>query len=188
MSIRNLSLVPLLVAPLLPLTFAPIAKAQTVAQVQSESQLQVVIQGDETLYFNTDTTYELPLVVSSPVVIEGVTLPEGTLIQGRLEPASGGLRYVASAVEAGGISRSLNATSVVLEDIKDPRETSAEAIAGDAAIGAAGGAVIGAVIGDGVGLLEILGGAAAGVVVGNVTAQRVVIIEPNQPILLQVQS
>jgi hypothetical protein len=37
------------------------------------------------------------------------------------------------------------ATSMVLEDVKDPRETSAEAIAGDAAIGAAGGAAIGAI-------------------------------------------
>lgn len=187
MSIKNMSLVPLLIAPLLPLTLAPAAGAQTSAQVQSETQLQVVIQGSETLYFNTDTTYELPLVVASPVTVDGVSLPEGTLIQGRLEPASGGLRYVASAVEAGGLSKPLTATSVVLTDIKDPRETSAEAIAGDAAIGAAGGAVVGAVIGDGVSLLEILGGAATGVIVGNVTAQRVVVIEPNQPILLQVQ-
>ena len=99
----------------------------------------------------------------------------------------GGLRYVATGIEAGGLTEPLAATSVVLTDIKDPRESSAGSIAGDAAIGAAGGAVIGAVLGDGISLLEILGGAATGVVVGNVTAQRVVILEPNEPVILQTQ-
>jgi hypothetical protein len=76
---------------------------------------------------------------------------------------------------------------MVLHDVKDPRETSAGAIAGDAAIGAAGGAVVGAVLGDGISLFEILGGAVAGVAVGNVTAQRVVIVEPGEAIVLQVR-
>jgi hypothetical protein len=34
----------------------------------------------------------------------------------------------------------------------------------------------------------MVGGAAAGVIVGNVTAQRVVVIEPNQPISLELQA
>jgi hypothetical protein len=42
-------------------------------------------------------------------------------------------------------------------------------------------------LGNGISVFEILGGAAAGVVVGNVTAQRVVIIEPGEAIILQVQ-
>ncbi|MDB9525123.1 hypothetical protein PN498_03920 [Oscillatoria sp. CS-180] len=186
-TISRISLVPLLVAPWVPLTLPQAARAQTSVEVQSANEIQVVTQSDETLYFNTDTTYELPLAVASSTVVDGRSIPAGTIIRGRLEPASGGLRYVATTLEAGEVSRSLNATSAVLADVKDPRETSAESIAGDAAIGAAGGAVIGAVIGDGVGLLEILGGAATGVLVGNVTAQRVVVIEANEPILLQIQ-
>lgn len=184
---QKLSLVPLLIAPLVPIALPTIASAQTLAQTTSATQFPVVTQSDETLYFNADTIYELPLVVESAVVINGRSLPAGTVIQGRLEPVSGGLRYVATAIEAGGLQQPLSATSMVLHDVKDPRETSAEAIAGDAAIGAAGGAAIGAVLGNGISLLEILGGAAAGVAVGNVTAQRVVIIEPGEPIVLQIQ-
>lgn len=183
----KISLLPLLLAPLMPFTWPTVAGAQTRTQVNSATQIPVVTQSDETLYFNAETIYELPLVVESAVVLNGRNLPAGTVIQGRLEPIAGGLRYVATGIEAGGLRQPLSATSMVLHDVKDPRETSAAAIAGDAAIGAAGGAVIGAVLGDGISLFEILGGAAAGVVVGNVTAQRVVIVEPREAIILQVQ-
>ncbi len=182
----KLSAMPLLLVPLLPLSFPVLARAQSI-RVNPATQISVVTQSDEALYFNADTMYELPLKVQSSVIVNDRTLPAGTIIQGRLEPVTGGLRYVATAVKAGGLRQSLSATSIVLTDIKDPRETSAEAIAGDAAIGAAGGAVVGAIIGDGISLLEVLGGAAAGVVVGNVTAQRVVVIEPDEAIVLQVQ-
>lgn len=183
---RTLSLVPLLVTPLLPLMLPTVARAQT-STMQSTNQLQVVTQTDETLYLAPDTIYELPLVVASSVTINGRQLPAGTVIQGRLEPVSGGLQYIATGITAGGLNQPFSAASDLLADVKDPREASAGAIAGDAAIGAAGGAVVGAVIGDGVSLWEILGGAVAGVAVGNVTAQRVVVIEPSEPILLQVQ-
>lgn len=182
----KMTLLPLLVSPLLPLTLPAIATAQTSTSTPL-NQIRVVTQSDETLYFQPDTQYDLPLVVESPAAVNGRNLAAGTVIQGRLEPVSGGLQYVATGIEAGGFRESLSATSGLLADVKDPRETSVGSIAGDAAIGAAGGAVLGAVIGDGISVWEILGGAAAGVAVGNVTAQRVVILEPNQAITLQVQ-
>lgn len=181
---RTISWMPLLVTPLLPLMLPTVADAQT-AIAQTTTQLRVITQTDETLYLNPDTYYELPLVVESSVTVNGRRLPAGTVIQGQLEPVDGGLQYIATGIAAGGLTQPLTARSAVLTDVKDPRETSTGAIAGDAAIGAAGGAVIGAVIGDGVSLWEILSGAAAGVAVGNVTAQRVVILEPNEPIVLQ---
>ncbi|MEM9817798.1 MAG: hypothetical protein AAF827_15530 [Cyanobacteria bacterium P01_D01_bin.6] len=183
---RTLSLVPLLVTPLLPLVVPATARAQT-STPQTLNQLPVVTQTDETLYFDPNTLYELPLAVESSVTVNGRQLPAGTVIQGRLEPIAGGLQYIATGITAGGLNQPFTAMSDLLPDVKDPREASAGAIAGDAAIGAAGGAVIGAVIGDGVSLWEILGGAVAGVAVGNVTAQRVVVLEPNEPIMLQVQ-
>jgi len=183
---RTISWMPLLVAPLLPLTLAAVAGAQT-STTQTINQIRVITQTDETLYFDPETYYELPLVVESTATVNGRQLPAGTVIQGRLEPVSGGLQYLATGIEAGGLRQPLSATSDLLPDVKDPRETSSGAIAGDAAIGAAGGAVIGAVIGNGVSIWEILGGAAAGVAVGNVTAQRVVILARGEPIVLQVQ-
>ncbi|MGD1860096.1 MAG: hypothetical protein ACFB0E_09015 [Leptolyngbyaceae cyanobacterium] len=182
----KLSLLPLLVTPLLPLTLPEVVQAQSTPSTPA-NQIRVLTRSDETLYFQPDTYYELPLMVDSAVTVNGRNLSAGTVIQGRLEPVSGGLRYVATGIEAGGLTQPLSATSELLADVKDPREASVGSIAGDAAIGAAGGAVLGAVLGDGISIWEILGGAAAGVAVGNVTAQRVVILEPNQPIFLQVQ-
>ena len=90
---------------------------------------------------------------------------------------------MADSAEVGDRIVELKATSETLTDQKDPRQTDTGDIIEDAAIGAAGGLIIGEILGD-VDFLEILGGAAAGVVVGNVTAQSVVVIEPDQSILL----
>jgi hypothetical protein len=40
------------------------------------------------------------------------------------------------------------------------------------------------ILGGGLSLGEVIGGAAAGVIIGNVTAQRVVVVEAGQPIIL----
>ncbi|MEM0981967.1 MAG: hypothetical protein AAGH78_17060 [Cyanobacteria bacterium P01_H01_bin.58] len=187
MKIRNLALLSLLAVPVAPFVLSDIASAAPIEQTKQTTLIQVITQSDETLYFSPDTIYELPVITDVPVVVNGLNLPAGTVINGRLEPIEGGLRYVAADIEAGGFRTLLSANSDVLHDVKDPRETSAGSIAGDAAIGAAGGAVLGAILGDGIGLGEVLGGAAAGVVVGNVTAQRVVVIEPGEAIVLQAQ-
>ncbi|MBE7383514.1 MAG: hypothetical protein F6J95_019115 [Leptolyngbya sp. SIO1E4] len=187
MKIRTLTFLPLLVAPVAPFMLTGVAAAAPLTQVKQATVMQVVTQTDETLYLDSGTIYELPMVVESAVVVNGLNLPAGTVINGRLEPVEGGLRYVATEIEGGGLRTTLNATSDVLHDVKDPRETSAGSTAVDAAIGAAGGAVIGAVLGDGISLLEVLGGAATGVLVGNVTAQRVVIIEAGKPIELRAE-
>lgn len=187
MKIRDMTFLPLLMAPIAPFALADIAAAETIAQLRQETSIKVVVQSEETLYFTPDATYELPVVVDSAIMLDGVNIPAGTVINGRLEPVEGGLRYVTTDFEAGGFRTALLATSDVLRDVKDPRETSVGSIATDAAIGAAGGAAVGAVIGNGVSLGEVIGGAAVGVVVGNVTAQRVVIVEPGNPIALQIQ-
>ena len=187
MNLRNITFLPLLLAPMAPLAMTGVAIAEPISQVKQVRAVEVLPQSDETLYFTPDTTYELPVVVNTPVVVNGLNLPAGTVINGRFEPVEGGLRYVATDINTGGFRTPLSARSDVLHDVKDPRETSVGAIAGDAVIGAAGGAVIGAILGDGVNIGEVVGGAAAGAIVGNVTAQRVVIVEPGTPIDLEIQ-
>ncbi|MBD2103904.1 hypothetical protein [Leptolyngbya sp. FACHB-261] len=143
---------------------------------------------DKTLYLNNNRSYDYNLRVRQAIRIGstfgGTSIPAGSTIRGRFEPARGGLRYVAREVEINGRSYRLDATSDVIADVKDPRDTSAGAIAGDAAIGAAGGAAIGAIFGNRPSLGSILGGAAAGVVTGNVTAERIVVIRPETTITL----
>lgn len=137
----------------------------------------------QTLYLKKDRAYSYNLEVERSVTVNGLTLPAGAEIQGQYVPAEGGLRYVADSVVINGRTYDFNASSEVLHDVKDPRDTQAGSIAEDAGIGAVGGLILGEVLGDG-GIEGAIGGAAAGAAVGNVTADRVVVVEPNQPINL----
>lgn len=137
----------------------------------------------ETLYLNNNRNYSYNLVAEKRGVIDGIVIPKGATIVGKYVPAKGGLRYVAEAVTYDRYSYRISAISPVLEDVKDPRDRSAGAIAEDAAIGAAGGTILGEIFGN-AGAEEIIGGAVAGAVVGNVTADRVVVIDPKAIITL----
>lgn len=151
--------------------------------VAQANVIQATSTQEKKLYLNNNRSYAYNLVVTNDTTINGLYIPAGAIIQGQYEPAPGGLRYVARAVELNGRLYGLDAVSPVLEDVKDPRDTSAGAIAGDAGIGAAGGAILGGILGN-VDAGEVIGGAAAGVAVGNLTADRVVVIDPNRPIAL----
>ena len=177
----------------LPILFIGILIYPQSAISQAENKL-LIAQGSpalkaksaqqETLYLNNDRVYSYNLVAREKGTIDGVTIPAGATIVGKYVPTDGGLQYVAEAVTYGQYSYSISASSQTLTDVKDPRDTSAGAIAGDAGIGAAAGTVAGEVLGDEANVEEIVGGAAAGAAVGNVTADRVVVIEPNETISL----
>jgi len=77
--------------------------------------------------------------------------------------------------------RACCAIAKILDKLR--RETSTGAVLTDAAIGAAGGYVLGEVLGN-ADVWEIVGGAAAGVVVGNTTAPLTVVIRPEDEIML----
>ena len=137
----------------------------------------------ETLYLNNDRTYSYNLIATQKGTIGNVTVPVGATIVGKYVPSEGGLRYEARAVTYDQYSYTINASSETLNDVKDPRDTSTGAVAEDVGIGAAGGLILGEVIGGGAGAGEIIGGAAAGAATGNLTADRVVVIKPDESIL-----
>ncbi len=169
--------------PVAALVQAPIAQAQLFVS----SPIQAIAPNSETLYLKTDATVEQTLQVGAATNLNGRSIPAGAIVRGRFEPAEGGVRYVATAVEVGNQVYAVNATSELLRDIKDPRETSTGAILTDAGIGAAGGAAVGGILTGRVSVGSILGGAAAGAIIGNTTAQRVVVLEPNQTLTLMSQ-
>ncbi len=145
--------------------------------------LQARLESSETLYLNKRSTYDYDLVLRNATTFGGRQLPVGTVVRGQFQPAEGGLVYSANSIELADRIYQVNASSELLRDVKDPRQTSTGAILTDAAIGAAGGYVLGEVLGD-PGLWEVVGGAAAGVVVGNTTAPFVVVINPDTEIVL----
>ncbi len=161
---------------------APAAQAQLFVS----SPIQAVIPTSDTIYLNNNATVEQSLRVETATSLNGRSIPAGSVVRGRFEPAPGGLRYVATAVEVGNQVYPVNAASDLLPDIKDPRQTTTGAILTDAGIGAAGGAAVGGIFGR-VSVGSVLGGAAAGAIIGNVTAQRVVVIKPEQTLTLTAQ-
>ena len=138
----------------------------------------------EILYLNNDRTYNYNLIATQKGTIGNVSVPVGATIVGKYVPSEGGLRYEAQAVTYDQYSYRVSAQSETLTDVKDPRDTSTGAVAEDAGIGAAGGVVLGEVLGGGANVEEAVGGAAAGAATGNLTAERVVVVKPDESIVL----
>lgn len=180
MNVTSLAALALALTPAAALVQAPVAQAQLFVS----SPIQAITPNSERLYLNTNATVEQSLQVGAATSLNGRNIPAGSTIRGRFEPAKGGVRYVATAVEVNSQVYPVNAASDLLRDIKDPRETSTGAILTDAGIGAAGGAAVGGILSGRVSVGSILGGAAAGAIIGNTTAQRVVVIEPSQTLTL----
>lgn len=162
---------------------AAFSQTPTTIEVAQTGAIRTTSSQQGTLYLNNDRTYSYNLVASSGGTIDGVSIPAGAVIRGQYVPAEGGLRYVANSVEIGDRIYQIRANSEILKDVKDPRDTDAGSVAEDAGIGAAGGVVLGEILGN-ADLGEAIGGAAAGAAVGNITADRVVVVNPNEPIIL----
>ena len=139
------------------------------------------INRQDTLYIAKGETVAANLLVAQDIAANNgtVLIPAGAVIEGQFVPAEGGSRFVAQKFTSRGATVRLQAESALINDIKDPRETNTGAILTDAGIGGAAGAVLGGVLRGNVQIIDILGGAAASVLVGNVTAPQVTVIEPN---------
>ncbi|NJK61599.1 MAG: hypothetical protein HC921_01950 [Synechococcaceae cyanobacterium SM2_3_1] len=138
-----------------------------------------------TQYYYPDTVYEATLRVEQSVYNAAgqIVIPVGSEIRGTIQPVPGGSQFVSRSIVIQGNPYPLQATSGVINDVKDPRQYSGDAIAEDSAIGAAAGVILGAVTG-GVTAGGVIGGAAAGAGIGNVTAPRVVVLRPNSSVQL----
>lgn len=144
--------------------------------------------GKSQLILQTGETRKLALSLNQDIRNPSgqVVIPADTQIEGEITPIEGGGQFTATRMIINGVAYPFSAQSPTLHDVKDPQQTSIGAIAGDAAIGAAGGIVLGQVLGQrGITLEQVLGGAAAGAAVGNVTAPRAVVLDPGTEVKLQ---
>ena len=160
-----------------------LASSTTNYHIAQSKTIEAKSAQKDTLYLNNNKTYSYNLIATQGGTIGNVTIPVGATIVGKYVPAEGGLRYEAQAVSYDQYSYNISARSETLTDVKDPRDTSAGAVAEDAGIGAAGGVVLGEVLGD-ASVGEAVGGAAAGAATGNLTADRVVVVKPDESIVL----
>ncbi len=167
--------------------FAPVTTANVAAETliaQRDNRYIVTTSAQQgTLYLNKDKRYSYNLEVTRGGQFGGLNVPAGSIIRGQYIPADGGLRYVANSVVINGRAYNINGNSEILNTIKDPRDTSGGSVGEDAAIGAGGGLLLSEIFGD-ADLGAAIGGAAAGAAVGNLTADQVVVVEPDQGITL----
>ncbi len=161
-----------------------------VSVVQAGAELITKIQGQETLFIAPNERRGYSLILDRPVRDQGgnVLLPTGSEILGSFVPARGGTRFEAQGVRLQGRIYSLNASSEVIRDTKDPRESALGSVAGDAFLGGAAGAIVAGVTGDRViATEEVLGGVLLGALAGNVTAPSVVVIDAETPLELVIR-
>jgi len=156
------------------------------AVLRSGETIEVRLDSKDTLYIGNGERKAVDLRVDRDVVSETgiVLIPEGAIISGEFVPISGGSKFVAKTLTSRGGTVRMVAESVLINDVKDPRETGIGAIAGDAAIGAVAGGLLGGLFGGRsiIATENILGGAVTSAVVGNITAPQVVVIEPSTSI------
>ncbi|MGK7906140.1 MAG: hypothetical protein AB4040_02785 [Synechococcus sp.] len=141
----------------------------------------------DTLYFDPRETRAGSLQLRNDLrdAVGNVVVPAGALVIGQFRPVGDGTHFVADSLLVGNQSFPLAAQSQTIAAQRDPRQTSAGAIAQDAAIGAGIGLVLSAITGDrAIATEEVLGAAALGAVVGNVTAPHAIAISPDTEINL----
>jgi hypothetical protein len=159
-----------------------------VSTVVAGTIMQVSSSLNERLYIAPNETRPASLLVQNPIRNDrgDILVPYGSRVDGRFEPAPGGTRFVAESVIINNQVFPLAAQSDVLHDIKDPRHTNTGQVAQDAAIGAAAGAILGLVTGDNsIATEEVVAAGVAGAAIGNYTAPRVTVFDPQQPIDLR---
>ncbi len=147
--------------------------------------IEVRLNSNDTLYVSRGERKAAELRVDQPVVSDNgnILISEGAIISGEFIPVSGGSKFVARTLTTqDGMIRIVGETDLI-NDVKDPRETGIGSLLGDAGIGAAAGALLGGIFGDrSISTEKILGGAAASIILGNVTAPQVVVIDPALPL------
>ena len=162
---------------------------QTGILLRSGDALGTTFMANDTLYFDPRETRPVSLEVSTDIydASGNVVVPAGALVTGLFQPVGDGTQFVADSMVIGDRAFPLIAQSQTIDAQRDPRQTSAGAIAQDAAIGAGIGLVLSAITGDrAIATEEVLGAAALGAVVGNVTAPNAIAIAPGTDINLTV--
>lgn len=159
--------------------------------LKSGDTITAYYSGKDRQVIQTGETRKVSLSLQTAVVNSRgqVVIPAESTIEGEIVPVQGGGQFIANQLVVNGTRYNFAAESALIPDTKDPNQTDVGAIATDAAIGAVGGILVGQVFGQGrVTLEQVLGGATAGVVVGNVTAPQAVVLNTGDKINLTVRN
>ena len=157
--------------------------------LQAGDTIGAAYRARRTLYLDPNETRSIALQVSTDIrdAFGNVAIPAGAVVSGQFRPVSGGSQFFADSIAINDRVFPFAARSRVIQSQRDPRQSSAGAIAQDAAVGAGIGLILSAVTGDrAIAAEEVLGAAAIGAVLGSVTAPNAVVVRPDTPLNLTV--
>ncbi|MEO1402325.1 MAG: hypothetical protein AAFV72_13930 [Cyanobacteria bacterium J06635_1] len=162
--------------------------------IDTDTQIPVALEEAERIIVAPGETEAVTLTVTEHIRAEDNTIliPRGSQIEGVLEPVEQGVQFVAREVVIATSNERLPifaSSQVVSQTETISRKSDPELLEG-AAIGAAGGALIGEIFGS-IDVLEVLGGAGAGLIAslllrGNEEVE-VFVIEPENDLTLTLE-
>jgi len=182
-----------------PATAAPVQVAQRFPDswrntIPSGTEIPITYE-KEKIIVTPGETAPIKLKVAQDITTSGgtVLIPEGSVIEGDLEPADDGTQFVAKNLVISGRSTRtpIDATSNVITRRETINKRSDPKILQGAAIGGAAAAVLSEVLGR-IDILEVLGGAGLGalgsILIRNREEVEVIVINPQEDLNLTLQS
>ena len=162
--------------------------------VPSGTEIPITYEKDKIVVTPTETA-PVKLTVARDITTSGgtVLIPEGSIIEGELRPASDGTQFVAkNLVIAGQTTKNpIDATSGIITRRETITKRSDPKILQGAAIGGAAAAVLSEIFGR-INILQVLGGAGLGalasVLVRNRQEVEVIVVNPQEDLNLTLQS
>ena len=171
-------------------TFRVVEGTNIAVALADDDATRIVVTPDETLDVTLKTTRPVRSTRGN------VIIPEGSRIEGRIEPYQDGVRFVANRIEVvDGSTEDIEAYSDVItrRETVDGRRGNSDAIWQGALVGGAASTIISAAVTD-VGILKTLLGAGAGALGGFLiegrkrsSSREVVVIEPDRDLDLIVE-
>lgn len=193
---------PILFSPAATATSEPFAIAQLFraqrqrVTVPSGTVISVRYDEAERIVVAPDETTPVTLIVAADVRSSAgtVLIPQGSEIEGELQPANGGTQFVAKELRIRNSERELpiDAQSQVITETETIEEGSnVGSILKGAAVGAGAAAILAEVTGD-IDVVEVLGGAGAGALAGLLLGGRkeaeVFVVNPETDLDLRLES
>ncbi|MBW4513849.1 MAG: hypothetical protein KME11_01325 [Timaviella obliquedivisa GSE-PSE-MK23-08B] len=199
LAMSTLSTIAIPLAFIKPATAAPMQVAQRFPDswrntIPSGTEIPVTFD-KERIIVTPGETAPIELEVAQDITTSGgtVLIPEGSVIEGELEPTGDGTQFVAQSLVIDGRSSrtSIDATSNVITRRETINKRSDPKILQGAAIGAAAAAVLSEILGS-IDILEVLGGAGLGALASVLIRDReeveVIVINPQEDLDLTLQS
>jgi hypothetical protein len=161
-------------------------------QIRRGTVLDIAEPNGKRIIVTPDETAQVTLVTTQSVRSRSALIPEGTKIEGEFRPAGGGTRFVAQRIKfRDGASYEIDGRSNIVTYRKTVKKGSTDPIWQGALVGGGASVLISSVVTK-PGIAKTLAGAGAGALAGYLLGGRkrteVIVVRPDEPLMLTLDS